>query len=132
MKLFDIRDGRESDWPFVFATWLRAYADSRAVHALTDDKREYFTAHHAIVEAILHRGKLVIATALGDENTILGYAVYEPGVLHFCYVKASFRKHGVGRALVQACGPIACYTHRTRLCDVLPLPDDWRYSHYRV
>ena len=132
MPLFDIRPGSEQDHPFVYATMLRSFADSRTVNALTDDKREYYRVHHGTIENELARSILTIATALGDPRTILGYILYEPGVLHYIYVKASFRGHGIAKELLHTAGPIQIYTHRSRACDKLPIPSSWVHCHYRA
>lgn len=97
---FSTRDGIESDLNFLLATWLKSHKHSghgmKRVHPAA-----YYRHHHPLVEAILSRGARVrVATPAGDDETILGYAVSEPGVLHYVYVKLPFRRFGIAMRLI--------------------------------
>jgi GNAT superfamily N-acetyltransferase len=129
-RLFDIRPGEPEDHAFIYATWLRSYRDSNAARSLVDDPRFYYEYHHAIIEAILSRGSVTVAVAIGDPKTILGYAVHEPRTLHYVYVKHGFRRMGIAKALLSF--PIETYTHRSKMAAVLTVPRTWHYNGYRL
>lgn len=41
-----------------------------------------------------------------DENVILSYLIYEPGIIHYAFTKRAFRKMGLQTALIKsALGP---------------------------
>ena len=101
----NIRPATADDLPFIFNSWLKAYKHS-SLFAKRIKHEVFFKYHHAVVERILARGATVlVATPVDDQNTILGYVVAEPldvPTLHFVYVKAPFRRFGIGRQLALA------------------------------
>jgi hypothetical protein len=99
------RDARPSDLHFFLNSWLRS---QRLVppHHLTDN-RTYFGAFKARIERLLRADKTtaIVAVNVADAEQIYGYIVYEPGVVHFAYVKSPFRRFGICRSLVNAAFP---------------------------
>lgn len=98
---FTIRDAKEEDIPFIFATWLNG---NRYGNQLIGwwDKDDYFERYHRGLEAILTSQDTFITVAClnDDPDTILGYAVLGPdGLVHYVHVKDAFRKFGIARAL---------------------------------
>lgn len=100
-QLCGIRPMEASDRSFVLATWLNNYKHESYFAARISDK-VFFRHHHDVVERLLARSRVLIACDPGDANEIVGYIVWEPGVLHWCYVKKAFRQYGLGRALLTA------------------------------
>ncbi len=115
MTDFLIRPGLPADHVFVFDSWVKSHFEySGAGRACP--KKAYLAGQHRLIEAILARGRLDVAHPEGDEGTILGYLVSEgERVGHYCYVKESFRRYGVARALFAAARlPTAfVYSHQT-------------------
>lgn len=115
-----IRPGQEADLPFVFNSWLKSFKTrSQFARRITDEV--FYRWHKLVVSRILQRPgtQLLVATPEGEPDTILGYLVMEQQdvqVLHFAYVKTSFRRFGIARALVKSAGiaPGAEFTHWTR------------------
>lgn len=113
--LFDTRKGEPQDVNFIFATWLKSYKHSSAFASRIPDKL-FFKGHHAVLERLLPRCEVLITTLAGEPNTIIGYAVLEPSVIHFVYVKKPFRQMGVASGLLAHIDPNACiYTHETQM-----------------
>jgi GNAT superfamily N-acetyltransferase len=56
--------------------------------------------HHSI-EGILKRAEVRIASPPGDDFTAYGYAVLEPGIIHFVFVRPSWRKMGIAKRLLE-------------------------------
>lgn len=121
--MFIIREANESDHACIYATWLRSYRHSSSF-ARNVHEGVFFAQHHAIIEALLAQSRVLIATIEEDTSVILGWCCYEPGesvaglevpaVVHYVYVKPSFRKSGVASKLLD--GVVidgAMYTHDT-------------------
>ncbi len=123
-----IRTAKNEDVPFIVSTWLNNYRKGSDF-----TKRPqiippiYFKYHHAVIERILIRQscRAVVAHAPEDVDTILGFIVWETGLLlslprdivHYIYVKEPFQGLGVASSLVTSCGfdPFSIYfTHHTR------------------
>lgn len=135
-----LRPGAPSDHNFVRKMWLRSYADSAFARAMTPREMwsrgqtapTYWSGHHALVDALLARASLRVATWPEDTWTIVGFAVTEPDVVHYVYVANDYRKQGVARRLLEpfdGCVRVR-YSHRSRACAVLPIPSHWTYDPY--
>lgn len=104
MTDISIRSHRDSDLPFIFNSWLKSYKTrSQFARRITDEV--FYQWHKRVIERILGREALVlVATPSDDSNTILGYLVMErqgeQAVIHFAYVKTSFRKLGIAKQLM--------------------------------
>lgn len=92
-----------NDKAYIYSTWLRNYKHSsyfakRIPHSI------FFDGHQKIVDHLLSKPETsaLIATPKDDDETILGYLVYEKRekpIVHFMFVKNAFRAMGVARAL---------------------------------
>lgn len=102
----NIRDADESDINFIFNSWLRGFRQGSLCKHV--DNTVYFSEQHKLVEKLLKRCKVRIATSPDNPADILGYMVYEhiDGIftLHFCYTKHTFRALGVLRQLLKDSG----------------------------
>ncbi len=93
-----LRPGAPGDIPFVMRTWLDSYRHSAWARQLGE---LYYPTHRLIVEAILKRGRLLVACAAADEDTIAGWACTEADVIHFVFVKPDCRGAGLARRLLE-------------------------------
>jgi hypothetical protein len=137
-----VRKATADDIPFIFNSWLKAYKHS-SLFAKRIKHEVFFKYHHAVVERIIYRIPLIlIATPAGDSSTILGYIVSEAldcPTIHFCYVKAPFRRFGVARQLLGATlqqlgtSQVQDFTHWTKDMDwaTEKLPT-LRYNPYKL
>jgi GNAT superfamily N-acetyltransferase len=67
--------------------------------------------------------RVTIAVSATDPDQIFGYIVSEPGVVHYLFVKETFRRMGIGKALLTSALDDDCefiYTFRTPVCRQLP------------
>lgn len=102
-----IRKMNLDDYNFVISSWLKSY-----YHSSYFTKRirssVFFKYHHQVATKILERPSttVLIAADKVDPSVILGYMIYEPYdgtyVVHYTYVKSSFRLMGVGSELLKA------------------------------
>ena len=124
---FAIRPARQTDLPFVLNSWLRNY------HEHGDGARHvpnevFFSdaGHHGVVTSLLATSTTLIACLPDDDDAICGWCCAEAyddgrGVLHFVYVKAPYRRMGVGQTLLRSVGfPLTVCTHWT------PVIRSWR------
>ena len=137
-ELFRLRDGHESDHPFVFSTLLRDYKTSDFARHMTDDRRLFFGGHHEIVERLLRRAKLDVACGIEDDAVIVGWMLWEPAAtmrVHYLYTREAYRQNGVAKALVNSTvgRTDVVYSHRTRLVTSTlrnQIPENWTYNAY--
>lgn len=111
-----IRDCEQSDLPFVFSSWLRSYRLSSFARSIPN--RDYYSNHHLVVDRLVQapETKILVATDVEDPTVLLGFLVFEPGVIHFAYTKKPFRGLQVFRRLLEASGldlNSAAYSHFT-------------------
>lgn len=103
--LVEYRVGTEADAPFIFSSWLRSFRQARSNHLVSPEV--YFANQKAIVERILSATHLVVGVLANpdDREHIIGYVVAEwvPGgfVIHWLYVKATFRRMGFADVLLR-------------------------------
>src|SRR5574343_1266358 len=70
-----IREAAENDIAFIFSSWLKS---ARQVSfAQKTDNAVYFTEHHKLIEKLLKRCTVHVATDVNDINNIFGYMVHE-------------------------------------------------------
>lgn len=101
----EVRTAFLEDVPFIFATWLRSYRHASSF-ARKISNEVFYARHHMVVDMILKRegSSVLVAHPKGEPDVILGYLVTErqpdgTDVVHYTYVKKSFRQMGIARAL---------------------------------
>jgi ribosomal protein S18 acetylase RimI-like enzyme len=108
-----IREITPEDYPFVKATWLRHFKE-HGYYTKFIRNSVYFENHAKIVDSIISKGTTLIASHVDEPEIILGFLVYQPGVIHYAYVISKARRLGVGKELLAASGLFEfTYTHRT-------------------
>lgn len=143
-----LRSGEPSDWNRVRSDWKLSYATSAFAEQLTHPTtwrsgragHVYWGWQEAIVERLLRRAKLTVACWAEDIRSIVGWAITEePNVLHYVFVARGpkvdlslepYRRLGIARRLITSVGERAdvIYTHRSRICQRLPIPSTWTFD----
>jgi len=126
----------EDDLPFLFNSWLKSYRFSHFGEKITTTI--YFEDHHKVIDNILKNNKVVMACNPEDPSQLYGYIVAgredDILVLHFIYVKHTFRNMGIGKTLLDAVGHssdvASVYTHHTRMADKLSAKYNFVYHPY--
>ena len=126
----------EDDLPFLFNSWLKSYRFSHFGEKITTTI--YFEDHHKIIDNILKKNQVIIACNPEDPSQLYGYIVAGREdsilVLHFVYVKHTFRNMGIGKTLLDAVGhssdTASVYTHHTRMADKLASKHNFVYHPY--
>lgn len=98
---FAVREAKEEDFPFIYATLLKGFRFSNDLIRWWDQE-DYFHVYHTGLERILNSPQTFITVACtnDDPDTILGYAILgDGGIIHYVHVKEAFRKFGIATAL---------------------------------
>lgn len=85
-----------TDLPWVFSSWLGSarWNDVCPAHLQTSIRK-------ASVHQLLKRGmQIVLAVNPDDHDQFIGFIAFEPGLLHYIFVKNIFRRQGVATALM--------------------------------
>jgi GNAT superfamily N-acetyltransferase len=120
-----LRAATANDVSFIFNSWLKSYRNSLATKLIANEV--YFNEHHKIIERLVKSCKVIVACSDKDPNQLYGYIVAgeQEGcfVLHYIYIKHSFRNMGIAKLLLNSFSHdpaiAAVYTHHTRVCDKL-------------
>lgn len=132
---FAIIEGLNDARSLVYATWLRCYYSS-SPFSRNVPKDVFFREHHAVIDRIMTRNPVVRLAVLPDDpSVVFGWSVHEPGLglIHFCYVKPSFRRYGIAKALLAGVEPRGEYTHFTYILkDLEPKLGGLTFNPYRV
>jgi GNAT superfamily N-acetyltransferase len=107
------RPAEPGDMHFVADSWRRSYIDYQHLRAPGGLAECVDTQQRVIMECLKTSSVLVAYPAEPEpsQQQILGWCCYRRGplvdppaglVLHYLYVKAPFRRHGIGRALFDA------------------------------
>lgn len=121
----------EEAHPLVFATLLKSFFHGS--HWAKSIPREvFFARHHAVVERLLEQSSLRVAHVPDDPTVILGYALVAPPTVHYVYVKPSFRRYGIARALLDDLARFREYSHATFALRDLEGRHSLTYNPYRA
>ena len=131
-----IRPANEEDVAFIFNSWLKSFRSSPFARVLSNEI--YFAGHHKLIEKVLRRSQVSVVCNVDDSSQIFGYSVTEriTGVLviHYIYVKDSYRNMGIANTLLQNAGHdkrnFSCYTHHTKPCDLIASRYSLLYQPY--
>jgi hypothetical protein len=120
-----IRPANEKDVGFIFNSWLKSYKSSRFAKFLPNIV--YFSSHHKLIEKLIAKNTVSVACNIADENQIYGYVCAEEVegalVVHYVYIKDTFRKLNCATLLLQSLGNHKAffYSHNTQLASTIVL-----------
>ena len=99
----------DDDVNFVLATWLKSYriiAHDDVVNPVVSriPGRTYYAGQEALIKRIILKSRVLVACDAEDPGFIAGYLVFDPGRIHYIYVKGTLRLRGVARTLITHSG----------------------------
>lgn len=94
---YEIRAAGQTDLPFIFSTWLKSFRKSPWARQIPPTI--YFRHEHDRVAQNLNDSQTLIAHPANDPDTILGWACGRGQLIHWVYVKRTWRGLGIGRKL---------------------------------
>lgn len=93
-----IRKAVDSDTTFIMDSWMRSYRKSPDCN-LPDDL--FFPAYRSIATLLLKTCNVDVLVTPDNQDAILGYCVWQPGVVHWVYIKRDYRENGLALLLVK-------------------------------
>ena len=96
------RGGIEDDHSFILNSWLRSYYNTANINPVIP-RKVFFKHEPDFIKYFLKEHYTMVAYDPNDRSHILGYCVYKPelDLLHYIYVKDSFRNLGIGKQLLE-------------------------------
>jgi GNAT superfamily N-acetyltransferase len=100
-NLYTIRDYVEADRNFILATFLRGLYYGNEFYNMIP-KQAFMDNYKQVGEVLLSRAVVKIACLTEDPDVILGYSIVSQDHknIHWCFVKAAWRKQGIGKSLL--------------------------------
>lgn len=93
-----IRPGTPEDNDFVAKSWAETFRGNPAERRIEESffKRAVYPRIHAVLE----RAQVRVACPREDGHVVYGFAVLEPACIHMVYVRRTWRKLGIAKALL--------------------------------
>jgi DNA-binding CsgD family transcriptional regulator len=114
-KVWTKRAAMPDDLEFIYSSWLKSYGYYCTAELCKHDT--FFKEYPKVIDYILDQPNIniTIACKSDDAETIFGYAVSQPEILHWVFVKQVFWGLGVARDLVGDLDQYKYYTHITQM-----------------
>lgn len=99
-----IRPAQESDLNLILSSWLKEYRYAPFTKGI--ESKLYYKHHKELILSLLASSQCQVICQREDLNAVLGYMVFSYDtlnnlIIHYLYIKNTFRKLGFGRTLVQ-------------------------------
>ena len=95
------RPAGQEDVAFIFHSWLKCYRHAPGVAGISSPV--YYAQHHLLIEGLCRTAKITMVCAKQDPTQLFGYICYDTAeglpVLHFIYVKETYRRMGIAHML---------------------------------
>lgn len=117
-----IRPLQDGDTNFILSTWLRSHYASLQFYSsgtiIVPYPRDdvYFQGHQDKIKAVmaLPGTRAMVCVAPDEPTQIMGWIVFDDETVHYCYVKAMYRRMGIGKRLVASASSASKYSHHTK------------------
>ncbi|MCP3681265.1 MAG: hypothetical protein GY861_01115 [bacterium] len=132
---YEIREFRQTDYPFIRDSYLNSFKNSDFGQLIAeDDSDNYYNRQGDIFDKAADKGKLFVACNPKDTDQILGWVLcnHVKMTLDYVYVKEIFRSKGLGFALLMHCQlaePVK-HTHYTNQFVLLTKGKSYRTPHH--
>lgn len=101
-----LRHAHKNDYNFIYNSWLKQIEGSYSTFGIS--KKVFYSIYPNVITDLLKSSKTIVAVDSTDHEHIYGYITFFPHyegnniILHFVFVKSSFRRWGIANALKQA------------------------------
>ncbi len=102
-QLYIIRKALPEDISFIYSSWLKSFRYGSTANKLIRTN-VFFTNYREVLDSILAKSLTLVACLPDSPEVILGYMVYEEDILHYCFIKHSFRRLGIASSLLEQTG----------------------------
>jgi len=130
----------QGDFDWVAYCFLSANRRSPAgmamgAHRDHEAQRRYWVGQERIVHKLLDVCNVTVAEAVGENGVpvLVGFAVWEPGVIHYVLTRRGFQRMGIALDLlanVPSQG-VTLYSHQPSIRG-LPVPAGWFYDPFQA
>jgi hypothetical protein len=96
---FNAKDLPETYKNVVVAPFLNSLRYGNDLFKLID-KDVYYSTYAKYIELLLSRPKSVVKLAMLDDDTILGWSLFEAKILHYVWIKKEQRRLGIAKSLL--------------------------------
>lgn len=96
---FRIRPGLVTDEGYIANSWIGSFMGS-SKYAKRLQGRLVHGFCRPLVSELIKRAAITVAAPEDDDQTIYGYMVSGPGIIHMVYVRKEWRRYGIATALV--------------------------------
>jgi len=127
-QLLKVRLARKDDEALIYQTWLKGLYFGSSWFSKMDQK-VFFQKYRVVINSLLPRSQVFIAALKEEEDTVLGYSVTQNNLLHWIFVKTSWRKMGLAKRLIP--DNINTVTHLTDLVRPL-LPKKFKFDPFMI
>ncbi len=103
---WSIRPPTPDDLAFIYSSWLKSYKHDSLL-GKSVRTTVYFENYREVLDRLLATSSVLVACISDEPSVILGYLVHEDSIAHYCFVKESFRRMGIGASLLE-------YAHLTK------------------
>jgi ribosomal protein S18 acetylase RimI-like enzyme len=104
-----LRGPTSEDSNFLLNSWLRELEYNRFYPYRFIHTKTFNTQQTAILQTLIANSLVLIACNQEEFDQIYGYIIFEKldpeTILHFLYVKKTFRNNGIGKRLLEAAAP---------------------------
>lgn len=105
----EVRHLDDTAIPFVLNSWLKSYRWSDR------DNENYYRETVPEIKKLIRGNRVVVAALAEEPDCFVGWLCGQKGILNYVYVKSTFRRDGIARALIdRVCGPYGVYTSKSR------------------
>ena len=118
----------------IYNSWIRSFRCAASVRDVPHTP--YLKGQHKLISQLLENStcRVLLAVDVEDEGHILGWMCFEEyegvGVIHYVYVKSTFRRFGIGTRLVGEVEGEVYYTHKNSRGDKLMSKCNASYNPY--
>lgn len=127
--LIAIRDLSPEDHNFIMSTWLIGLFYGKSWYSEVP-KAVFMKNYHKVIEFILSKSKVKIACLKDTPYVILGYAVMNDSVLHWVFIKKSWRGIGLAKDLIPS--SINTVTHLTKVGLSIIKKKNWTFDPFQI
>lgn len=96
----DIRRATDDDLGSIIGPWSQEMRHAPWSRGMPDDL--YFPAQKQVIKKLLRRAITLVAADPEDGWHTYGFVTFETAMVHFLYVKDTFRRMGIGRKLLDS------------------------------
>ena len=97
------RQASVQDLNFILNSWLKSYRYTPAAEQIPSEL--YFEHQKNIINKLLETSKVIMITNPDDTSHVYGYIVYLNDVLHYIYIKYTYRNFGLTEKILSKAFP---------------------------